>query len=233
MQLIEVSEIGVRAAIIRLVSPRSRLCWLLFPMLHLGERSYYAEVERRMSECDLVLAEGVESAIVSALTASYRGLAGSGGAVVQPELADGATTDVVNSDVSGAEFEESWRHVPLALRVAIPLLAPLYGAWLRYMASPTDWQKDLDTDDLPSDTDQFIEAEHPELFDLIVGRRNRHLFEQIDAVQERWADQERSAGIAWGAGHMGAVVQHLRSRWGYFAKSADWVTVFDYTKEQK
>ena len=53
---------------------------------------------------------------------------------------------------------------------------------------------------------------------------------QIEAVQERWGGEDKVAGVAWGAKHIGAVSEFLSDRWGYVARSADWVTVYDYTK---
>ena len=44
MQIIEVSEIGVRASVVRLVSPNAKLTWVLLPMIHLAERNeHYAK----------------------------------------------------------------------------------------------------------------------------------------------------------------------------------------------
>lgn len=231
MQLVEVSEIGVRAGIVRMTSPKSKLVWLMFPMIHLAERAYYQEVEKKMAECDLVLAEGVDSRIVSALTASYRLAADERDHVAQssmPPASDHMT--IQHSDMSGAEFDTAWSKMPLGLRIGIPILAPLFGLWLRFVARPDDWQPQLGTYDLPSNEEVLTEAKWPEFFDLVLHRRNKHLLHQIAAVQQRWADEDKVIGVAWGAKHIGSVVHYLSDRWGYIARSSEWVTVFDYTK---
>ena len=233
MQLIEVSEVGVRAAIVRLTSPKSSLVWLAFPMIHLGEPSYYRQVEEKMAECDLVLAEGVDSKIVRALTSSYRLAAGPAQDVtVQPAFRTSAADHmtVQPSDISADEFDRAWHKMPLGLRIGIPLLAPLYGLWLRYVANPDDWQPKLETYDLPSNEEVLMEGGAPEFFQLLMHRRNEHLLHQIAAVQERRPNEVRVVGVAWGAKHIGAVVGYLSAEWGYIARSADWVTVFDYSK---
>jgi hypothetical protein len=232
MQLIEVSEIGVRAGIVRLVSPKAKLEWLMFPMIHLGEHDYYRQVEEKLNTCDLVLAEGVDSRIVSALTRSYRLAADpQANLVVQPDTkAAREHMSIQQSDISGSEFDSAWRKMPLGLRLGVPLLAPLYGLWLRFVADPESWQSKLGVDDLPTNEDVLLEGQFPELTNLVMHRRNQHLFHQIAAVQERWRDEPKVVGVAWGAKHIGAVVQFLNDRWAYFARSAEWVTVFDYTK---
>ena len=232
MQLIEVSAIGVRAAIVRMTSPEAKLVWLIFPMIHLGESAYYQQVEQKMAECDLVLAEGVDSRIVSALTSSYRLAANSARGVVAQRSEPRATGHVTvqQSDISGTEFDAAWRKMPIGLRLGIPLFAPLYGLWLRYVANPDDWQPKLQTDDLPSNEEVLLEGQEPALLELVMHQRNEHLFHQILAVQERWGELDKVVGVAWGAKHIGAVVHYLSDRWNYIARSGEWVTVFDYTK---
>lgn len=233
MQLIEVSEIGVRASVVRLTSRHGALVWLLFPMIHLGPPEYYEEVERRMQSCDLVLAEGVDSKIVEAITMSYRAADGSlrQGTVVQPPFETTSSgPHVVNSDIGGSEFDKAWGHLPLPVRVGIPLVAPLYGIWLRFFARPEDVHEGLETYDLPSREHIAAENRWPELFDVLLHQRDTHLLEQIDKVQAQYSTEAKTLGVAYGAAHMPAVVHHLTERLGYIASSAEWITVFDYTR---
>jgi hypothetical protein len=232
MQLIEASEIGVRAAIVRLTSRKAKLVWLMFPMIHLGERAYYRQVEEKMAVCDVVLAEGVDSQIANALTMSYRLAANSDSGTVVQRPTKPATDHMVvqHADMSGSEFDAAWQRMPIGLRLGIPLMAPLYGLWLRFVANPEEWHSKLQTDDLPTNDEVLLEGEYPALFKVLFHDRHEHLFHQIDAVQQRWGGLDRVAGVAWGAKHIGAVTEYLSNRWGYIARSADWVTVFDYTK---
>ncbi|MFD0851877.1 hypothetical protein ACFQ07_06575, partial [Actinomadura adrarensis] len=57
MQFIETSVIGVRSAMITLGRRTTPLRFVLFPMVHVGERSFYDEVAARASSCDLIVAE--------------------------------------------------------------------------------------------------------------------------------------------------------------------------------
>ena len=209
------------------------LTWLLFPMIHIGPAEYFAEVERRMNRCDLVLAEGIDSRIASALTMAYRAADGSQlqGTVAQPRYKPGPSgPEVVNADMSAAEFDEGWRQLPLPVRFGVPLLAPLYGLWLRYIADPDEFHRNLETYDLPSRRDIETESAFPAFFDLLIHRRDAHLLDEIDAVQRRHEGDDLTIGIAYGARHMPAVVNHLTDKLGYIAASAEWITVFDYTK---
>lgn len=213
MQLIEVSEIGVRASIVALTSRDCALQWLIFPMVHLAPPAYYAEVQRRMHRCDVVIADGIDSKIVDAITTAY-------GAA--PESARGRNSDA-------PEFHEAWRHMPLSIRFGLPLVAPLYGLWLGLMERPDEIQQHLETSDLPSPTVIEKEGGWPELFDLLLHRSDAHVLQQVEEVHHRFCHEKRTIGVAYGALHISAVVHLLTVRLGYLPSSADWITVFDYT----
>jgi len=138
-------------------------------------------------------------------------------------------TVLQQSDIGGAEFDEAWRKMPIGLRLAIPLLAPLYGLWLRFVANPDEWQQMLQTDDLPTNDEVLLEGQYPALFRLLLHDRNQHLFHQIEDEQRHWGDLDKMVGVTWGAKHIAAVVAYLSDRWDYIARSAEWITVFDYT----
>ena len=72
MQFIEKNSFNVRSAVYRLKKEGTGLEFLLFPMIHVGSREFYEEVSRRLSSCDLILAEGVKSRKANILTLSYR-----------------------------------------------------------------------------------------------------------------------------------------------------------------
>lgn len=72
MQFIEKNSFNVRSAIYHLKKDGAGLEFLLFPMIHVGSKEFYEEVSRRLTACDLILAEGVNSRKVNLLTFSYR-----------------------------------------------------------------------------------------------------------------------------------------------------------------
>jgi hypothetical protein len=61
MQYIESSVIGIRSAAITLKRRTSPLGFVLFPMVHVAEPAFYAAVEARAGQCDLIVAEGTPS----------------------------------------------------------------------------------------------------------------------------------------------------------------------------
>ncbi|WP_433384065.1 hypothetical protein ACQPZX_23070 [Actinoplanes sp. CA-142083] len=58
MQIVEVSVVGVRSAVLQLKRADTPLRFHFFPMVHIGEPDFYACVADRLRRCDLIVAEG-------------------------------------------------------------------------------------------------------------------------------------------------------------------------------
>jgi len=55
MQLIDVTDFGVRSAVVWLQRRETPLRFTLFPMVHLGTTAFYADVTRRLERCRVVV----------------------------------------------------------------------------------------------------------------------------------------------------------------------------------
>ncbi len=72
MQFIEKNSFSVRSTVYHLKRDGAGLEFLLFPMIHVGSKEFYDDVSRRLSACDLILMEGVNSRKGHILTLSYQ-----------------------------------------------------------------------------------------------------------------------------------------------------------------
>ena len=60
MQIVEVTDLaGLRVVMWPFRRRGTALSFLLFPMVHLGEARFYAEVTERLRGCDLLIVEGI------------------------------------------------------------------------------------------------------------------------------------------------------------------------------
>jgi hypothetical protein len=71
MQFIEKNSFSVRSAVYHLKTEKSDLEFVVFPMVHVGEQKFFDEIGERLSHCDLILAEGVDSWKANVLILSY------------------------------------------------------------------------------------------------------------------------------------------------------------------
>ncbi|MBO0838894.1 MAG: hypothetical protein J2P28_25725 [Actinobacteria bacterium] len=232
MQLIEVTDFGVRSAQVWLKRSGTPLRFVLFPMVHLGTSGFYAEVSRRLADCQVIVMEGVSgrSAVVSALTAVYRIPGRRRGELMAQALnlpASGAV--VINPDVNAAGFRTGWRRVPFAFRLAVLLLAPLLGIWLAVAGPKRVFWRSLETDDLPSREEvEAVAGGAAKLQEAMVDDRDQPLLRCLDGIHQSRSHEAIDVAIVYGATHMRAVVEHLGARQGYWATGAEWITVLPF-----
>ncbi len=230
MQIVESTPFGVRSSIVTLGRPDTNVRFQLFPMVHLGAPTFYAEVAQRLGHCDLILAEGVAGRRTSLITLSYR-LAGKirrfGLIEQRPGLhLGGLGVPVENVDATASQFGRSWRKVPQYIRVLLLVLAPLFRLWLIVSGSRSLIAQNMEVNDLPDPDDAFIPDSFAKVQDAIIHDRDKLLCAAITREATIVAPSMKTVAILWGAGHMPAVVQFLMGPLRYRVLTAEWVTVF-------
>jgi hypothetical protein len=232
MQIVEVSVTGVRSAVLRLRRHGSPLRFVLYPMVHIAEPAFYAAVTERLRGCDLVVAEGVggDSIAVSALTATYQVPArwGDLGLVEQNIDFAGLGIPVCRPDLTGEEFAEAWRAVPLWQRAMAMTAAPAVALNRLVFGSRRALARQMEETDLDwQDRALYIESKD-DLLALLTDVRDRRLLEALDEIHRQRSHEEITVAIVYGAAHVAPVVHGLRSLHGYGVRSAEWLTVFGF-----
>jgi hypothetical protein len=229
VQLIEVTDFGVRSAQITLVRRQTPLRFVLFPMVHLGSQAFYADVVHRLARCQLIVREGVSgrSLAVDALTSAYRIPGSRKRDQLVTESLDLSSLDVptICPDMDAAQFDAGWRRLPVLPRLGLLALTPVVGAWLA-VAGPRVALSHLETDGLP--TREEIERDAgalEQVHDLLVRRRDALLLRCLEEIHGGRCEEAIDVGVVYGAVHMRAVIRHLVDRHGYFAREAEWMTV--------
>lgn len=230
MQIIESTDMaGTRSAVHTLGRTSTPLRFVVFPMVHLAEASFYEQVTARLGGCDLVVAEGVtgDSVRMRALTASYRWLAGGRfGLEAQAIDLDGIGVPVVNPDISARELGREWRRgVPRLTSAAVWFLVPVYTAGLRLFGTRRFIGRNLAMDDLPSPSMELQPEWADDMLDVIVRQRDDPLVDTLASIHEERREEPIRVGVAYGARHVPAVVAALHEL-GYRSRHAEWLTVF-------
>ena len=232
MQFIESSVFGVRSARISLTSTTRPVHVTLFPMLHVGEPQFYEAVYADALAHDVVLFEGVKSPVVTHITRSYRWLVGSkamAGLVEQPKLTALSEyhAKLILADLTGPEFDELWRAVPLWTRLALYILAPIIGLARRWFGSRATLAKDVSIEDAPSLKELLMwDPETAGLSRAVLEARDERLIERLREQLDRRPAEHARVAIIYGAGHMRPLVRELTHRYGYYADHSEWLTIF-------
>lgn len=231
MQFIEKNSLNVRSAVYLLKKDGTGLEFLVFPMIHVGSREFYEEINRRLSSCDLILAEGVKSKKGNILTLSYRIVKRIRrmDLITQHEgMRNGVRVKTVNADMEGATFDDRWSALPLMLRLQLFLLVPVYALYLLLFGTKDTIAENLALEDLPSTEELLSEDENYERLNrLLVDERDQNLLEQIAKVHEARSERTQRVGIVYGALHIRSVIALLIQKFNYRVVKAEWVTVFD------
>lgn len=204
--------------------------FVLFPMIHLAAPDFYAEVARRLGQCDLILTEGVGGRRTSVVTLSYR-IAGKirrFGLVEQRNALRLRALGIPfeNVDASAAEFGRSWRKAPQYIRLLVLVAAPLFGIWLVVSGSRSFIARNMEVNDLPDPDDAFMPDAVAAIDVAVVRDRDRLLCSAVAREAALTPDRTKTIAVLWGAGHMPAVAHFLLGPLGYRVASAEWVTVF-------
>lgn len=231
MQIIESTFIGVRSAIFRFESSERKTSFTLFPMVHVADKAFYDGVLKRLADCDVVLTEGVRTKTGRFMTASYRYFAKNPklGFVLQSTMSlDGLKAKIHHADVASGDFSSKWSQLPFWQRFLIPLVAPLYGLYLRFFGTRESIGKRMGLD-LHDHGDALLDDSEimQEMEEVILDWRDQHLIRIIDDYMHSDDDGEKSVGIVFGARHMRAVIHHLHKS-GYRVMGADWLEVVRY-----
>lgn len=233
MQIIEHSVIGTRSAVLRLRRRDTQLQFLVFPMLHVASPQFYAAVTEQLRQCDLLVVEGVtgRSVLGWAITLTYRVMPANkrSGLVVDNIPYRSLGVELINPDVTTAEFARGWRAMPLRYRMmlwcAIPFVAvaQFFGG-TRRLLSP-----EVELNDLPSAKDEmFSDGELGDHFERTFGGdRDERLLAALSELIRTRSSERIDVAIVYGAGHVPAVVRGLADRHGYRPQAAQWLTVLN------
>lgn len=229
MQILEFSGLGLRSARHIFTNSSSSISVTIFPMVHIGEQSFYDRVYSDAFSHDVVLVEGVRSSVVRQLTTSYRWISYSKlGLVEQPSYpsSESVSALIVNADLSTKEFNDEWKNVPNWLKMTVHVMAPIVGLQRRLFASRSSIGSRLSMEDYRSRAetlswDPSVEA----LRKCVLEARDTKLTENLRSQLHQSSTDVRRVAIVFGAMHMRAVLKELRKN-NYSSVESGWHTVF-------
>jgi hypothetical protein len=227
MQFLESSVIGLRAAIYRFSSKSLELELLIFPMVHIGDPSYYRYIKTQLSNCDSVVFEGVKSKKTWFLVQSYKILQKkkSLGLELQSKALNIENMPIqkIHGDVTAEEFDKSWRQIPLWFRTIVLICAPLYGIYQYLVTDRTSLAKDHSVESVPLKNDIDESKESLKFDEAILHDRDSKLVEVLEDHIATHGNRSETTAIVYGARHIPAVVAFLSEKYGFKVTKSEWV----------
>ena len=238
MQITEVTDLGLRSAAITLRHDETPMEFLLLPMIHIAEPSFYAGVRRRLRECAVIVAEGVTTGKQlwspamdfanryiprgrqhTVVAQTDESVLPEGIAVIRPDVPP-VEPAVDLSGVPGLKRMAKITGLNLLLVTSTHVIATgIALAGPRVLCT-----KDLELHDFPFTADEELAVDAP-FARTIMDVRDRKLLEALAGVHEQRCLEPIKVGVVYGAGHMPAVANGLGARYRYRPRSAEWMTV--------
>jgi hypothetical protein len=227
VDIIDAGDLGVRTVVLELRRKGTPCRFTIYPMIHVGEASFYGEVSARLATHDLIVAEGIigPSRATSMLTKFYRSKAfldRVGLQVQSHELYD-VGVPIVVPDMTGPEFDRRWSGIGLPERAMWSVLAPATRLYLDAFAS-----REMLASQLQLDCDTLAIEERPgfALDEIVLDQRDVLLCEAVTRIHTQRCEEDINVAVVYGAAHVPPLVAHLRARHGYVPRSGEWLQVF-------
>jgi hypothetical protein len=232
LQFIEKNSFNVRSAVYHLKCSTACLEFLLFPMVHVGSREFYEEVMRKLSTCDVIFVEGVNSKLANRLTLSYRVVKRIKrmGLVTQDEgmPLSGLRNKIVNPDMDGRVFDKRWSSLPIGLRAQMLVFTPIYAVHLFLFGTRETIAENIALEDLPSPNEiAFSDESSDRLDSIIIDERDRRLIAAVKELHEGVSREIKTIGVVYGAMHMRTLMKFMLHELNYRIAKAEWITIFD------
>ena len=219
MQFVESSIVGVRTAVLTLACRASPLRFVLFPMVHVGEPSFYRDVATRLRDCAIIVAEGSPA----------------GSQPVQERMsrirADRLVDQIVALDLGSLGIPIFWEYTApqprsRAERIAHTAEDSVGAVALRLLGRYGDPLSLRSLDEADDHDDRWATGRYGRwLRDRVVDRRDDALNRRLTGLHREHRERPITVGVVYGAGHMPAVVEHLRGEFRYYVKNAEWLVV--------
>lgn len=227
MDIIDAGDLGVRTVVLELRRKGTPCRFTIYPMIHIGEASFYREVAARLATHDLIVAEGIigptrAGAMLTRIYRSRKLLDRLGLQFQTAEVYDVGVPMVV-PDMTGPEFERRWSGIGLPERAMWTVLAPAGRLYLETFASREMIASHLHLD---CETLAIEEPSGFELDEIVLDHRDALLCEAATRIHTQRCDEDINVAVVYGAAHVPPLVAHLRARHGYVVRSGEWLQVF-------
>lgn len=230
MRFIEIKSFCVTVRLHHFKKRGTGLEFILFPMIHIGEKGFYEEIRTRLDECDVIFAEGVNTKWADFLTFTYRAAAKSKriNLITQQKalLLKNLKPKILNFDISPKEFNRKLNKISLPTRLFLLLFMPLFGIYLFFSGSREMLVKymmidnpDLKKEDTEDEIDKFEK--------LLKAERDDVLIDNIEQFHNENNKEKLKIAVVFGADHMPKVASFLIHELKYRLLETELVKVFD------
>lgn len=229
MNFYESSNFGLRVTIYDLKSALfNNIEIRLVPMVHIGEKTYYEEIETKLSESDIILYEGLKMQNNRLRIENRKILANRLGLVTQSKMnLKQFKEKLIHADLDPDTAKLKWTKLPIIDRLKSNFFFPVYmyfqdrtltrSKFVKYFMKSNE---DIDKSEGP------MFDKKGRLQNYFHYERDKILFSKIDQTIEKNKVGTKHISIVYGAAHMKSIFRYLNNKYEYQVIKGAFVDVF-------
>ena len=223
--------------------PSVKLKFRLAPMIHIGSKEYYKNVLKHLENLDEIFYEGINLVDrripfykrnifrnLDLTFTQYKMVADKLGLVTQSEYFKLKTLNkqLTHTDFNVVSGKKSWEHLKLYEKLKLSILDPIQLFIFQLGLTREILAKHYMT----GANDAYlaygpIEDESGTATNFLMNEREQIIFNKIKTRMETEANQKKTIGIVYGAGHMKSIARYLIDQYNYVPRNGIFVKVFN------
>lgn len=213
-----------------------KLKFRLAPMIHIGSKEYYDTVFELIKDCDEIFYEGIKfhekpsSALRFNLTfKQYETIAKKLGLVTQKELRMRDLKDkLTHIDYDTETIEMAWKELSWREKIKLSVVPP-FELFIHTRGITREIMAKSCMTGAEEARLAFGEREDKEgtARNFIMNKREQIIFKNISTRIETQAQQDKTIGIIYGAGHMKSIARYIIDNYNYLPRNGQFMKVFD------
>ncbi|MFT4532956.1 MAG: hypothetical protein ACJA1A_000144 [Saprospiraceae bacterium] len=229
MKFYEASDFGLRVITAVYVCETNRnLKIRLIPMCHIGESEYFEKVRNYILSCDQVLFEGNKFRSGKINLKNRERLAYKLNLEVQPKFhKQGIKDKFIHADLDEELGLIEWNKLSRLDKIKYNYVYPIWTFFQdRNLTRPKFVKYFMKSNEDLERIYGPLFDEKERIKDFVYKSRDTIVFDKIDRQLERMYDKEFTLGIIYGAGHMKAISNYMKSKHNFKYLNAEFIEVF-------
>ena len=213
-----------------------KLKFRLAPMIHIGSEEYYQTVFELIKDCDEIFYESIKYSKSPSSTFRFnltfnqqKIIANKLGLVTQKALNLRKLKDkLTHVDYDTNKVEEAWKGLRFKEKIKLSIIDPFENFIYRQGIT-----REIVAKSLMTAAEEYRIAFAPRedkegtVRNLIMNKREQIIFEKIRTRMETEANQDKTIGIIYGAGHMKSIARYIIDNYNYRPRNGQFMKVFD------
>lgn len=226
----EATNFGLRVVTFQMVNPEDKKVKIrLLPMVHIGSKKYYQEVEKYLEISDIILFEGNSFKSWKVKINNNERTAKKLNLVTQLKELNLSQYKhkLINADYDQKSGAKSWKNLSFLDKLKYNVIFPIWIYFQDRNLTRLKFAKYF----MRSIQDQeliygpFMDNKE-KIKKFVHENRDKRVFEELEKLLQKEFSKETQIAVVYGAGHMKSISRYLMDKKNYKSLNAEFIEVF-------